>query len=277
MDVITINVGQGALGIVRHNDDAIIVDSHIPPAGDDTVAYVKGLLAAFLKNYFVRGLILTSFDADHSDPPGVGLVLKKYRPDWVMYPKYYKDTEQTKNVFQIIDQQEKERAGSENPLKRISVRLDKIESRALTDLSQHFDFELFSPHPEDMDSSNNSGIVLRLQGKGAGGFSYLITGDTETDRWETINRLFGKALRSDVMAAPHHGSKTGVNVKTLVLIAPNTVLISAGVDNQYEHPDSQAVAVYNKIAKHTFSTNANGGVSLFTSLGVNDFETKLIR
>ena len=276
MDIITVNVGQGALAIVRHNDDAIIIDSCIPPSGDDTVAYVKGMLSAFLKNYFVRGLILTSFDDDHSDATGVGIVLKKYRPDWVMYPKYYKDTEQAKNVFQIIDQQEKERAGSDSPLKRVSVRLDKIDSRMLEGLSQHFDFELFSPHTEDMDNSNNSGIVLRLRGNGGGGFSYLITGDTENNRWETINRIFGKALRSDVMAAPHHGSRTGANAETLLLVAPNTILISAGVDNQYGHPDSQAVAVFSKVAKHVYSTNVKGGVSLITSLGTNDFETKLI-
>ncbi len=92
MDIITVNVGQGSLAIVRHENDAIIVDSYIPPAGDDTVAYVKGMLASFLKNYSVRGLILTGFDEDHSDVSGVGLVLKKYRPDWVMYPKYFKDT-----------------------------------------------------------------------------------------------------------------------------------------------------------------------------------------
>ena len=277
MDIATLNVGQGALAIVRHNKDAVIVDSYIPPSGDDTVTYVKGMLAAFLKNFFVRGLILTSFDADHADPSGVGIILKKYRPDWIMYPKYYKDTEQTKKVFQIIEQQERERLNSKTPLKRLSVRLDRIESRILTGLSKYFDFELFSPHPEDMDSSNNSGIVLRLQGKGDGGFPYLITGDTEKDRWETINRLFGHALHSDVMAAPHHGSKTGVNVKTILLIEPNTVLISAGVNNQYGHPDPQAVRVYSKIAKHIFSTNVEGGVSLFTSLGTNDFETKLFK
>lgn len=277
MDIVTLNVGQGALAIVRHNKDAIIVDSYIPPSGDDTVTYVKGMLASFLKNYFVRGLILTGFDEDHSDVSGVGLVLRKYRPDWVMYPKYFKDTETAKKVFQIIDQQEKERENSDNPLKRISVRLDRVESRMFKGLSQYFDFELFSPHPEDMDNSNNSSIVLRLQGKCEGGFSYLITGDTENERWDTINRLFGETLSSDVMAAPHHGSKSGANAKTLLLVAPNTILISAGVDNQYGHPDHHVVDAFQRVAKHVFSTNVEGGVSLFTSLGTNDFETKLFK
>ena len=107
MDIITVNVGQGSLAIVRHGQEALIIDARIPPVGDETVAYVKGTLAAFLKGYFVRGLILTGFDEDHSDATGVALILRKYRPAWVMYPKYYKDSEQAKNVFKIIEQEEK--------------------------------------------------------------------------------------------------------------------------------------------------------------------------
>ncbi len=62
MDVITVNVGQGALSVVRHNGEAIVVDARIPPSGDETVAYVRGMLATYLKGYYVRGLILTGFD-----------------------------------------------------------------------------------------------------------------------------------------------------------------------------------------------------------------------
>lgn len=277
MDIITVNVGQGALAIVRHNTEAIIIDACMPPSDDDTVVYLKSTLAAFLKNYYVKGFILTGFDEDHSAAMGVGLILKKYRPDWIMYPKCYKNTDEATNVFQIIEQQERERSNTSSPLRRVSVRLDNIASRLLEGLSQYFNFELFSPHIEDMDTSNNSSIVLRMQGKGAGGFSYLVTGDTENSRWDTINRLFGDAIRSDVMAASHHGSKNGANAKTILLTAPNTVLISAGVDNQYGHPDSQAVAVYSKVAKHVYSTNVNGGVSLLTSPSINDFKTDLIK
>ncbi len=147
----------------------------------------------------------------------------------------------------------------------------------MTGLSSKFAFELFSPHVEDMDSSNNSSIVLKLTGEGLGGFSYLITGDTENERWNTIDRLFGVSLRSDVMAAPHHGSKTGVNTGSLLHIEPNTVLISAGVHNQYGHPDPQAVKVYSRVAKHVYSTShVRGGVSLLTVARSNDFDTQFI-
>jgi len=189
MNIITANVGQGALAIVRNAGEAILVDSRIPPSDNKTVAYAKELLAVSLKDHYVKGLVFTGFDADHCDVVGASIILRKYRPDWVMYPKYYKDSTEATLVFSLLDEEERARRESRNPLRKISVRLDQLANRNLRGLSDHFDFELFSPHIEDMDSSNNCSIVLKLTGRGLRGFSYLITGDTENERWETINRL----------------------------------------------------------------------------------------
>jgi len=276
MKIITVNVGQGALAIVRHQNEAVIVDCRIPPSGDSTVAYVKAIMALALKGHNVRGLILTGFDDDHSEIVGASIVLKKYRPDWIMYPTYYKDTDEARRVFALINDEVKTRRFSANPLEKISVRVDQLANRKLAGLSDKFDFELFSPHIEDMDSSNNCSIVLKLTGRSNGGFSYLITGDTENPRWETINRLFGSALQSHVLAAPHHGSKNATHPASLLNIAPHTVLISAGVDNQYGHPHPQAVRVYSRVARHVFSTNMQGGVSLLTQPGPTELTTTLI-
>lgn len=276
MNVITVNVGQGALAIVRHNKEAIIVDSRIPPSADTTVAFVKQMFSTSLKDHRVKGLILTGFDDDHADVVGTAIVLQKYRPDWVMYPQYYKDTEEAKLVFSLIDAQDKTRRGSTNPLKRIPVRLDKLFSRKLPGLSTSFDCELFSPHVEDMSSSNNCSIVLKLTGIGPTGFSYLVTGDTETERWQSIAQFFGAALKSHVLAAAHHGSINGVHPPSLLHIEPHTVLISAGVDNQYGHPDPAAVKVYKRVAKYVYSTNMQGGVSFLTQPGTTEITTTLI-
>lgn len=277
MNIITANVGQGALAIVRHQGEAILVDSRVPPSDDETVAHVKQLLAVSLKDHNVKGLILTGFDDDHTEVVGASIILRKYRPDWVMYPKYYKDSDEAKRVFAIINEEEKARSTSSAPLNKVSVRLDQLANRNLRGLSNHFDFELFSPHIEDMDSSNNCSIVLKLTGRGDRGFSYLITGDTENPRWDTVNRLFGKALKSHVLAAPHHGSKNATHPASLLQIAPHTVLISAGVDNQYGHPHSQALKVYSQVAKYVFSTNMKGGVSLLTQPDATELTTTLIQ
>lgn len=276
MNVITVNVGQGALSIIRHNKEAIIVDCRIPPSSDTTVAFVKQMFATSLKAHRVKGLILTGFDDDHSDVIGTAIVVQKYRPDWVLYPQYYKDSQEAKSVFGLIDQQEKERRGTTSPLRKVSVRVDRLANRKLPGLSTNFDFELFSPHIEDMSSSNNCSLVLKVTGLGPTGFSYLITGDTETERWLSIARFFGDSLKSHVLAAAHHGSINGVHPASLLHIDPHTVLISAGVDSQYGHPDPAAVKVYQRVARHVYSTNMQGGVSLLTQPGRIELTTTLI-
>jgi beta-lactamase superfamily II metal-dependent hydrolase len=277
MNIITVNVGQGALAIVRHQREAIIVDCRVPASDDSTVAYVKEIMALSLKDHCVKGLILTGFDSDHSEIAGASIVLRKYRPDWVMYPKYYKDSDEAKRVFALINAEEAARQQTSNPLKKVSVRLDQFVNRRLTGLSSKFEFELFSPHIEDMDCSNNCSIVIKLTGLGARGFSYLITGDTENPRWERIHTFFGSALKAHVLAAPHHGSKNATHPASLVSIDPHTVLISAGVDSQYGHPHPQALQVYRRVAKHVFATNMEGGVSLLTQPGPTELTTTTIK
>jgi beta-lactamase superfamily II metal-dependent hydrolase len=277
MDVSTLYVGQGALAVVRNSREAVIVDSLMPCSEDSQRRPIESQLTRLLRDHKLCGLVLTSFDADHCCVEGIDFIFSKFQPDWIMYPKYYKDTDCASAAFGVIEKHERKRAGTAHPLNRVAVRLDKVDSRTMTGLSKFFEYEVFSPHLEDMDCSNNSGIVLKLTGVGPTGFSYLITGDTETGRWERISALFGNALRSSVLAAPHHGSKTGAHAKSLLNIEPNTVLISAGVDNQYGHPDSQALAAFQRVARHVHSTNVEGGVSLFTKLNGLDFDTQLFR
>lgn len=278
MDVFTLYVGQGALAAVRAGDEAVIVDAHMPNCEDVTQDQIEQSLDSYLAQSKVRGLTLTGFDKDHACPAGVESILQRYEPDWVMYPTYYKKTDTASEVFAIIEREERRRARTVRPLTRKSVRVDRVESRLLTGLATYFSFELFSPHMDDMDSSNNSSIVLKLTGLDKNGFSYLITGDTETGRWETISRYFGRYLSCPVMAGAHHGSSNGVHARALLHISPHTVLISAGVDNSYGHPDGAALKAYGAVAKYVFCTNPPPvGTCLFTRRLGHDFETRDVR
>jgi beta-lactamase superfamily II metal-dependent hydrolase len=278
MDVFTLYVGQGSLAAVRAGDEAIVVDAHMPNCEDVTKDQIEQSLDSYLAKSKVRGLILTGLDRDHACPTGVESILQRYEPDWVMYPTYYKDTDAAAEVFSIIEREVRRRAKTVRPLTRKSVRVDRVESRHLGGLATHFTFELFSPHMDDMDSSNNSSIVLKLTGLDPNGFSYLITGDTETERWEAISRYFGKYLACPVMAGAHHGSSNGVHARSLLHISPHTVLISAGVDNSYGHPDGAAIKAYGAVAKYVFSTNPPPlGTCLFTRRMGDDYETSDVR
>jgi beta-lactamase superfamily II metal-dependent hydrolase len=277
MDILTLYAAQGDLVAIRAGDEAVIIDAHMPTCDDVTPRQIERSLDSYLGTKKVRGLVLTGLDRDHACPEGVDRILVKYEPDWVMYPKYYKDTDEASEVFQIISREVSRRANSSCPLVRQSVCLDRVDSRYLANLAANFSFELFSPHTDDMDSSNNSSIVIKVTGLDQTGFTYLVTGDTETGRWERIDTIFGGALRSDVLSAPHHGSRTGIHVPSLVHIGPNTVLISAGVDNCYGHPDGAAIKVYQRIAKHVFATNVEDGTCLLTRRLGNDYDTQLVR
>jgi len=81
------------------------------------------------------------------------------------------------------------------------------------------------------------------------------------------------------MAAPHHGSRNGVNAKSLLLVSPHTVLISAGVGNSYGHPDGVAVEAYKEVAQQVFCTNMTPdgkGACLFTRRRGEGLETRLV-
>lgn len=278
MDIFTLYVGQGALAAVRAGDEAIVIDAHMPNCDDVTQDQIEQSLNYYLSKKAVRGLILTGLDKDHACPAGVESILTDHEPDWVMYPTCYKPTDTASKVFDIIDKHEKRRKKTSHPLARRSVRVDNVDSRNLTGLASYFTFELFSPHMDDMDSSNNSSIVLKLTGLDDTGFSYLITGDTETERWDSISRYFGKYLSSPVMAAPHHGSTNGVNPRALLHINSHTVLISAGLDNSYGHPDGAAVKAYRAVAKFVFCTNTPPeGTCLFTRRVGDGYETRDVR
>lgn len=280
MDVATFYVGQGELVGIRVGTEGIVIDAHMPNCEDVSSEEIQQSLKSYFKNSRVRGLVLTGLDSDHAHPDGVDWILTHLRPEWVMYPKYYKDTDSAADVFAHIERHVRQRAGTASPLVRHSMRLDRLDSREIKGLGANFSFELFSPHIEDMDCSNNCSIVAKITGHDATGFRYLVTGDTEVDRWITISDLFGTDLASDVMSAPHHGAASGVHVKTLIDVQPNTILISAGVDNQYDHPSPGAVAAFCRVAKHVHQTNAGDEPHcLFTRRAVanGDFETRAFR
>ncbi len=261
MEILTINVGQGAFVVVRDPDEAVIIDTRIPSGGDRSTEYVKGALALAVKDRNVRGLVLTGFDRDHADVSGVAISLRKYRPDWVMYPMYKKPTAAATAVFDVIRDEEQSRRSTRQPLERLSIRLDKLESRKAPAgaLCSAMSFELFSPHPDGMDSSNDSSLVAKISSRV---LTYLVTGDAEVGRWETIGRLFRGGLKSDVMAAPHHGSRNGAHLAALQHIQPHTVLISAGVGNSYGHPHREALAAFRAVGAEVHSTHE--GHSLHT-------------
>ena len=140
MEVLTLYVGQGNFAVVRHGTQAIAVDTRWLAEQSDGI---ESTVDRFLQRRHLVGIVLTGLDDDHADPVGLDWLLENYTSDWVMYPKYFKDTENAKLVFNVIRKHEQRRQKTQNPLQRVSVRLDRLESRYLDDLSGDFQLERF--------------------------------------------------------------------------------------------------------------------------------------
>lgn len=267
MIIYTLNVGQGQFVVVTGDTQAIIIDTYVPLNPTNDVVNVKAALATILAGKELVGLMVTGFDSDHFNEVGLKIVLNKYRPNWIMYPKYFKDTKTADACFAAINTFE-----GQQPFARFSVSLASNDTRFYNKVSKDFQIEAFSPHAADMNSSNNCSLVCKIKERSTGR-SYLVTGDTENDRWASITRIFGDAIATDVLDAPHHGSKNGISAAAMKLIQPHTVLISAGVNNQYGHPDSEAMNLFRVHAQKYFTTNSGGGQSLKTVADRADINT----
>lgn len=258
MVIYTLNVSQGQFVVVAGATEAFVVDTYVPLTSEHDTIFVKGALAKILAGKRLTGLLVTGFDADHFCEAGMKLVLNKYRPDWLMYPKHFKETRTASQCFAAIKVLE-----GQKPITRHSVLLAENATRFYLKLSKEFSFEVFSPHKADMNSSNNCSIVCKVKERSTGA-TYLVTGDTEDDRWGVIVKEFGAALKSDVLAAAHHGSENGITEEALKLIKPHTILVSAGVENQYGHPHQSAKSLFKRHAEKWYQTNHGVGQSLRT-------------
>ena len=269
MQIYTLSVGQGQFVVVTGTTNAFIVDTYVPLTPDPSIINVKGALAKILAGKELVGLMVTGFDDDHFNEVGLSIVLNKYRPNWIMYPKYFKPTKTADKCFAIIDAFDKQKS-----LKRCSISLSDNNKRFYTTLTPEFTFEVFSPHSDDMTSSNNCSLVCKVSETSTNA-TYLDTGDTEGDRWTSIVKYFGASLSANVLAAPHHGSKNGISAAAIAKILPKVALISAGVGNQYGHPDAEALALFAKYAGNCYATNTDGGQSIRTealATGVNSYK-----
>jgi competence protein ComEC len=267
MQIYTLNVGQGQFVVVTGDTQAFIIDTYVPLTPTNDIINVKGALATILQGKVLIGLVITGFDSDHFNEVGMKIILNKYRPNWIMYPKYFKETKTADACFTVIKSFE-----SQKIFTRYSVSLSKNDTRYYTAMSTEFQFEVFSPHAADMNSSNNCSLVCKVKERSTGR-TYLITGDTENDRWSSITHYFAGALASDVLAAPHHGSKNSISAQAMALIKPQLVLISAGVNNQYGHPDAEATRLFAAYAGKYYSTSDGGGQSLKTVVTVGEVKT----
>lgn len=109
-------------------------------------------------------------------------------------------------------------------------------------------FEMLGPLAEDYAAdgrarlpSNAMSCVLRVEA--ADGTSATLTGDVDAPR-ETRMVLARPDLRTDLLVAPHHGSRSSSSPLLLNVWQPSVVVVQAGFLNRFGHPAAEVLERY---------------------------------
>lgn len=132
------------------------------------------------------------------------------------------------------------------------------------------EFTVLAPMAGQTESENDRSCVLKITGVKQ---SFLLTGDIEADAENLLVERYGETLRSTVLIAPHHGSKTSSSYPFLQQVRPAWVLIPAGYLNRFGFPHAQVMQRYQRMNTQTLITGLHGAISVKVSDSGLELET----
>lgn len=252
-----LDVGQGLAMVARTREHTLLYDTgpRYSPDADSG----NRVVVPFLRGEGVNrldGMVVTHDDIDHSG--GARSVMRAVPTRWISSP-----------------------LRAAHPLRQSGV-----EHRACT-AGQRWEwdgvvFEMLHPRAVDhvVDDTpaatapanttpakrdNALSCVLRISAQGR---RALLTADIEADV-EGLLLASDTPLHSEVMIAPHHGSKTSSTAPFLAAVNPQTIVIPVGYRNRFRHPAPEVLERYRAAGARLLRTDAHGAVTLrFTATGV---------
>lgn len=120
------------------------------------------------------------------------------------------------------------------------------------------DFEILHPRADSGQSGeNNRSCVIRVQGSS---WSLLLAGDIERDAEYELLLHHMRGLRSDVLIAPHHGSRTSSAPMFVAAVSPGHVVFSAANPSRFGHPHPEVTERYARAGVQTWNTGREGAI-----------------
>ena len=145
------------------------------------------------------------------------------------------------------------------PSAEITFDTDEFEAKSCsprTEIWQGLTFEFIWPlTPID---SNDGSCVLNIT---AGNQNVLLTGDIEEYAESELLKL-DVNLKSTIMLAPHHGSKTSSSYAFIEAVKPEIVLVAAGYQNHWGFPKPEVVNRYQQFTDNILVSGNSGQVTL---------------
>jgi competence protein ComEC len=131
-------------------------------------------------------------------------------------------------------------------------------------------FEILSPIEGALDGENNNSCVLKVSSNYG---SLLLTGDIEKPAEQWLLQSSTEALNSDILIAPHHGSKTSSTRPFLEQVNPQIILVPAGYKNKFSFPHQQVIERYDDLMIPWVNTADRGALIVDVSSSVLDIKS----
>ncbi len=251
LSVIAIDVGQGDALLVKFPDnEAILIDAGNATKRFDNGANVILPLLDYLNIDTLRALFISHVDADHYR--GSFAIVKSGRVKTIYKPRLDKNMKKDLAFEDFLNKRKRKI----NYYQRKAINIGGCRVYILNDTTaaayQHF------------DNNNRSGLLKIVYGKN----SILFTGDLEKEGERFYINSYGEFLRSDLLKAGHHGSKTSSSEEFIATVKPKFAIISAGKFNKFGHPNFEVLERLNKFKVKIKRTDKSGAV-IFTANGEN--------
>lgn len=256
LTVAFLDIGQGdSIFIDAPNGNQLLVDGG---PSKSVLRELSKLMPFYDKSIDV--VLATHPDSDHVS--GLNDVLDKYKVDLFLEPGVEGETALYKELNSKIE----------------NLKIERLEARRgmKVDLGEGVNLEILFPvlDPRGMET-NTASIVARLV---YGESEFLLTGDSPKNIEDYLVSLESAecqgepltclSLKSDVLKAGHHGSKTSTGEQFVKAVSPQYAVISAGKNNKYGHPAPETLDTLAKLGIKILRTDESGQI-VFTSDGMN--------
>ena len=229
VELMYVNVGQGD-GSVIHvpYGETIVIDAGGSSAYSDYNAGEKIFLPYLQAEGInrIEAVIVSHYHKDHAE--GVISVIDSIHTDYVFMPVITDtDSEAMRELAEGI-----RHTAEEN-----GTQVRYVDKNTRLEFESGLILDIYSPDEYVRQSDeNNTSIPVKLQ---YGEFSALYTGDM-TGRAET-ELAANEDIDTDILKAPHHGSRNSSTEKFISAVTPEYVVISCGENNIYGHPHPQTL------------------------------------
>jgi competence protein ComEC len=250
--VTVFDVGQGSAVLVETKQRRLLFDTG-PKYGLESDAGSK-VLAPFMRAQGIKkldALVISHLDSAHTG--GLNSVMQSFSISWI-----------ASSIPQVYDFWRLHEA------RKLNGKLGKADFYpCLREQAWQWDgvrFEFLHPSPEvksaPKSQENAQSCVLHVKTAGS---SALITADIEAAQEKFIVRHYEKsgrreALKSDVLIAPNHGSKTSSSELFVSAVKPGHAIFQVAHLNRFKQPDPSVVERYEQHGATVLRTDYFGAV-----------------